>query len=135
MQPQIEYFAFIVDRHGIHPSPAKVKAILEVQEPQNKTELQSFLGLVNYYRKFIPNMSTLASPLNKPLAKDTPWCWNPECTKSFQDLKDTLTSSRVLAHYNPKLEAVDASPFGLGAVISHLPKNRRSVQSLTPRAH
>ena len=55
MQPQIEYFAFIVDRHGIHPSPAKVKAILEAQEPQNKTELQSFLGLVNYYQKFIPN--------------------------------------------------------------------------------
>ena len=72
MQPQIEYFAFILDRNGIHPSPAKVKAILEVQEPQNKTELQSFLGLVNYYRKFIPNMSTLASPLNKLLAKDTP---------------------------------------------------------------
>ena len=71
MQPQIEYFASIVDYHGIHPLPAKVKAILEVQEPQNKTELQSFQGLVNYYRKFIPNMSTLASPLNKLLAKDT----------------------------------------------------------------
>ena len=44
MQPKIEYFAFIVDRHGIHPLQAKVKAIKEVQEPQNKTELQSFLG-------------------------------------------------------------------------------------------
>ena len=123
MQPQIEYFAFIVDHHGIHPSPAKVKAILEVQEPQNKTELQPFLGLVNYYRKFTPNMSTLASPLNKLLAKDTPWCWSQECAKSFQDLKETLTSSRVLAHYNPKLEvqlAFDASPFGLGAVISYI---------------
>ena len=123
MQPKIEYFAFIVDRHGIHPSQAKVKAIREVQEPQNKTELQSFLGLVNYYRKFIPNMSTLASPLNKLLAKDTPWCWSKECAKSFQDLKDTLTSSRVLAHYNPKLQvqlATDASPHGLGAVISHI---------------
>ena len=68
-------------------------------------------------------MSTLASPLNKLLAKDTPWCWSQECAKSFQDLKDTLTSSCVLAHYNPKLEvqlAVDASPFGLGVVISHI---------------
>ena len=68
-------------------------------------------------------MSTLASLLNKLLAKDTPWCWSQECAKSFQDLKETLTSSRVLAHYNPKLEvqlAVDASPVGLGAVISHI---------------
>ena len=90
--------------HGFHPLQAKVKAIREVQEPQNKTELQSFLDLVNYYRKFIPNMSTLASPFNKLLAKDTPWCWSQECAKSFQDLKDTLTSSLVLVHYNPKLE-------------------------------
>ena len=96
-----------------------------MQELQNKTELQSFLGLVNYYRTFIPNMSTLASPLNKLLAKDTPWCCSHECPKSFQDLKDTLTSSRVLDHYNPNLEvqlAVDASRFGLGAlaIICHI---------------
>ena len=123
MQPKIEYFAFVLDRHGIHPSPAKVQAILEVRDPQNRSELQSFLGLVNYYRKFIPNMSTLVSPLNQLLSKDTPWCWSPECKGSFQALKDTLASSSVLAHYSPKLEvqlAVDASPVGLGAVISHI---------------
>ena len=54
---------------------------------------------------------------------DQPWCWLQECAKSFQDLKDTLTSSSVLAHYNPKLEvqlATDASPHALGAVISHI---------------
>ena len=123
MQPQIEYFAFVLDRHGIHPSPAKVQAILDVRNPQSRSELQSFLGLVNYYRKFIPNMSTLVSPLNQLLSKDTPWYWSPECKGSFQALKDTLALSSVLAHYSPKLEvqlAVDASPVGLGAVISHI---------------
>lgn len=74
-------------------------------------------------------MSTLASPLNKLLAKDTPWCWSEEWAKSqsFQDLKDTLTSSRVLAPYNLKLEvqlAVNASPFGLEVVISHITDGR-----------
>ena len=64
MQPNVEYFAFVLDREGIHPSPAKIQAVLEVPEPENRTELQSFLGLVNYHRKFIPNMSTLVSPLN-----------------------------------------------------------------------
>ena len=123
MQPKIEYFAFVLDRHGIHPSPAKVQAFLDVRDPQNRSELQSFLGLVNNYSKFIPNMSTLVSPLNQLLSKDTPWCWSPECKGSFQALKDTLALSSVLAHYSPKLEAqlaVDASPVGLGALISHI---------------
>lgn len=72
MQPKVELFAFVLDRKGIHPSPAKVQAVLEVCEPENRTELHSFLGLVNYYRKFIPNMSTLVSPLNQLLSTDTP---------------------------------------------------------------
>ena len=100
MQPKIEYFAFVVDSEGIHSSPAKVQAILEVPEPQNKGELQSFLGLVNYYRKCIPDMSTLANLMNQLLAKEVPWCWSPECKASFQMLKDTLTSSHVLAQYS-----------------------------------
>lgn len=119
----MEYFAFLLDRKGIHPSSAKVQAVLEVCEPEKRTELQSFLGLVNYYRKFIPNMSTLVSPLNQSLSNDTLWCWSKEFQLSFQALKDTLASSNVLVFYNPKLEvqlAVDASPVGLGAVISHI---------------
>ena len=113
MQPKIEYFAFVLDHNRIHPSPAKVQAILEVRDPQNRSELQSFPGRVNYYRKFIPNMSTLVSPLKQLLSKDTPWCWSPGCKDSFQALKDTLASSSMLAHYSPKLQvqlAVDASP-------------------------
>ena len=81
MQPQIEYFPFIVDRDEIHLPSAMVKAIREVQEPQNKTEQQPLKGSVKYYQKLISNMSTLASPLNKLLAKDTPWCFSKECTK------------------------------------------------------
>ena len=138
MQPHIEYFAFIVHRHEIHPSPAMVKAILEVQKPQNKTEIQSFLGLVNYYPKLISNMSSLAIPLNTLPPKNSPWCWSEECAKSFQDLKDTRTSSRVLAHHSPNLEVqlpVDASPFGLEKSFPILSKKGRSVQSLTPRDH
>ena len=125
-QPQVEYFAFVLDRSGIHPSPAKVQAVLKVCEPENRTELQSFLVLVSYFRKYFPNMSTLVSPLNQLLSKDTPWCWSNECQVSFQALKDSLASSNVLVHYNPKLEvqlAVDASPVGLGAVISHITAN------------
>ena len=59
MQSSVEYFAFIVEASGIHPSPAKIEAITKVPVPQNIKQLKSFLGLENYYRKFIPNKSSI----------------------------------------------------------------------------
>lgn len=73
MKPTVEYFAFVVNGDGIHSSPRKVQAIREVQVPENPTELKSFLGMVNYYRRFIPDMVTLAHPLNGLLAENIPW--------------------------------------------------------------
>ena len=84
MKPSVEYFAFVVDRHGIHPSPRKVQAIQEVLEPRNATELKYFLGLVNCYRKFIPDMSTLVHPLNRLLMFDAPWTWTETSHVAFK---------------------------------------------------
>ena len=123
MKPSVEYFAFVVDRHGIHPSPRQVQAIQEVPEPQNTTELKSFLGLVNYYRKFIPDMSTLVHPLNRLLMFDASWAWTETCQVTFKKLKELLLNSPLLAHYDPNKPvrlAVDASSYGLGAVLSHV---------------
>ena len=69
MKPTVEYFAFVVERDGIHLSPRKDQAIHEVQVPENPTELKSFLEKVNY-RRFIPDMVTLAHPLNGLLAEN-----------------------------------------------------------------
>ena len=123
MKPTVEYFAFVVDRYGIHPSPRKVQAIQEVPEPQSATELKSFLGLVNHYHKFIPDMSTLVHPLNRLLMFDAPWAWTETCQVAFKKLKELLLNSPLLAHYDPNKPvwlAVDASSFGLGAVLSHV---------------
>ena len=123
VKPSVEYFAFVVDRLGIHPSPRKVQAIQEVPVPENPTELKSFLGLVNYYRKFIPDMSTLVNPLNRLLAHDVPWGWTQDCKEAFQKLKEALLNSPLLAYYDPNQPvrlAVDASSYGLGAVLSHV---------------
>ena len=123
MKPSVEYFAFVVDRHGIHPSPRKVQAIQEVPEPQNARALKSFLGLVNYYRKFIPNMSTVVYPLNRLLMFDAPWAWTETCQVAFKKLKELLLNSPLLANYDlnkPVRLAVDASSYDLGAVSSHV---------------
>ncbi|CAC5424361.1 unnamed protein product [Mytilus coruscus] len=126
MKSEVEYFAFIVNKDGIQPSPKKVEAMLKVPEPENVKELQSWLGLVNYYRKFIPDMSTVLQPLNELLTKKSKWNWNENCKKSFLKISKLLSSTKVLAHYDPNVNvelAVDASPYGLGCVISHKYEN------------
>jgi hypothetical protein len=86
------------------------------------TELRSFLGLLNYYGCFIPNLSTLIHPLNKLLSHDTDWKWSKACQDAFTAAKKTITSSKVHVHYDPNRPirlAADASAYGTGAVISH----------------
>ena len=120
MQDQVEYFAFVVSKEGIEPSPKKLEAIRNMVNPKN--ELQIWLGIVNYYRKFVPNMSTLSGPLAHLLAKDVPWNWTRECAEACVKIKDLLITTQVMAHYDPHKSlvlAVDASGYGLGAVISH----------------
>eukprot|EP00731_Ephydatia_muelleri_P001779 Em0001g1779a len=101
----------------------KVEAILQAPVPQNKKELRSFLGLVHYYGKFIPKLSSLLSPLNDLLKEDHQWQWCPRCNQAFVAAKEALSRAPVLVHYDPSLPvrvAGDASASGIGAVISHM---------------
>ena len=121
-QESVEYLGQVVSREGIHPSSKKVEAILKVQPPTDISELRSFLGMVNHYRKFIHFLADLSAPLNNLLRKDTPWQWTEECQQSFEQIKEALTSTKVLAHYDSKLPvglACDASAVGVGAVLFH----------------
>ena len=123
MCPSVEYLGYVVDAKGLHPMPSKVTAITMAPRPMSVKEVRSFLGLVGYYRKFFPNMSTIAQSLNQLLEQGRRWKWTEECEKSFQKLKSALASSSVLTHYNLNLPLkldCDASHFGLGAVISHV---------------
>ena len=118
----VEYLGQIVSKEGIHPSKKKIEAILNVQPPSDVSELRSFLGMVNHYGKFIQFLSDLSAPLNRLLRKDVPWRWSRECQHSFLEIKEALTSTKVLAHYDSKLPiglACDASAVGVGAVLFH----------------
>ena len=122
-QPLVEYLGHQVDADGLHTLPSKVAAIVQAPEPENEQQLRSFLGLLNYYSKFIPNLATILHPLNHLLRKEVHWKWTQECADAFQRAKDSLVSSQVLAHYDPKLPiklAADTSAYGIGAVISHV---------------
>ena len=79
--------------------------------------------MLNYYGKFIRNLSSILHPLNRLLQTNQKWEWTQECSQAFENAKRQLTSSEVLVHYDPKLPinlATDASAYGIGAVISHV---------------
>ena len=95
---------------------------MQAPQPRNIQELRSFLGLLNYYGKFIPNLPTLIHPLNSLLQHSQSWEWTSQCDQAFEQAKKALSSSQVLAHYDSSLPitlAGDASAYGIGAVISH----------------
>jgi hypothetical protein len=120
--PDIQYLGHIISAEGIRPCMEKIQALQEAPTPTNIQQLRSFLGAVNYYRKFIPNLSSLLTPLNEQLQKDRQWSWENRQISAFKEAKQQLTSTRVLTHYDPKkplLLSCDASPYGVGAVISH----------------
>ena len=98
MKDRVEYLGHIIDKDGLHPVPSKVKAITEAPAPTNVNELRSYLGMVQYYARFLPNLATELSPLNQLLKDKTPWSWTSECQAAFQTTKRLLTSARVLTH-------------------------------------
>ena len=90
---------------------------------RNTQELRAFLGLLNYYGRFILIRKSLTLPLNSLLCKDDRWKWTKDCAKAFQRIKNVLVSSTFVNHYNSSLPlrlTADASAYGLGAVISHV---------------
>ncbi len=122
MVPKVKYLGHVISKDGLQPTGEKVKAITEAPKPTNVSELKAFLGLVNYYGKFMQNLSTVLAPLYKLLRKKTPWRWRPEQEKAFNKAKAFLTSPKLLVHYDQQKELIlscDASPVGLGAMLAH----------------
>ena len=107
----------------VKATPEKITAVEKTPLPQIVQQLRSFLGLLNYYQKFLPNLATVVKPLNELLQKEKKWSWSSKCTQAVRTAKQLLTTSNVLTHYDPTLPlklAADASQYGLGALISHL---------------
>ena len=121
--PSVSYLGYMIDKEGIHPTKEKVQAIAEAPAPTNITQLRAFLGLLNFYRRFLPQASSMLEPLNRLLKAKTPWVWGQEQELAFLECKKTLVNSSALVHFDPKLPLVvvaDSSSYGIGAVLCHL---------------
>ena len=122
MLPKVTYLGYVISSEGVHPAPEKVRAIRNAPIPTNLSQLKSFLGLLNFYSRFLPNQSTLLAPLHRLLRKNTRWEWGSEQQTAFEAAKSSLSSSSVLIHFNPDLPLIvsaDASSYGVGAVLTH----------------
>jgi hypothetical protein len=115
------FLGVIVSGQGLRMDPTKVEAIANWSTPTNLKEVQSFVGFVNFYRRFIKDFSKLAKPFTQLTRKDTVFVWNQACVQAFEDLKKQVCSAPVLRHFDPKRQAIletDASDYVKGGIVS-----------------
>ena len=122
----VEYLGHRIDEDGLHPLNDKIAGIVDAPSPTNVSELRVYLGLINYYAKFMSNRTTMLKPLHNLLRAGEKWVWSEECESVFQENKTELLTNRVLMYYDSeralKLDC-DALQYGVGAVLSHLIDN------------
>jgi hypothetical protein len=117
---EVSFLGHIISEGGISVDPSKVKDVLSWKTPQNVSDIKSFLGLVEYYRRFIEGFLKISRPMTELLAKGNTFEWTPRRETSFQELKKRLTTAPVLTL--PGMEKpfsiyCDASGQGLGCVL------------------
>lgn len=124
MRKEVSYLGHIISDSGVKPNPDKVKAINDLRAPVDQKSIKSFLGLVGYYRKFIPDFAKIAKPLTLLLKKDTPFVWSNIHQKSFNKFKEILTTEPLLKYPDFSKQFIlttDASNYAIGSVLSQGP--------------
>lgn len=120
LSSEITYLGYKINSQGIKPSKENVNAVLNYAVPKNAKDVHRFLGLASYFRRFIPQFSTIAKPLFDLIKKNAVFHFNELEFQAFETLKSKLASPPILAVYSPELETelhTDASSLGFGAVL------------------
>jgi len=130
----VEFLGFVISGSGISMAQDNVDAIKAWPTPKNVRGVQSFLGFVNFYRKFIRDFANLSSPMTNLTEKDVSWAWSGICQDAFDALKVAVSSAPCLSHPRfdlPFVLETDASKFAVGAVLSQ-PTSIDSMNDLCP---
>lgn len=126
---KFDYLGFVISESGISANPKKMESIKNFSVPKNVKQVQSFLGILNYYRRFIRNFAKMAKPLTTLCKQDIPFIWTANTQNAFDTLKKALIEDVVLKF--PNFDEIfyvttDASDVAIGAVLSQgeLPHDR-----------
>lgn len=134
-RPELRYLGYVVDAKGLHVDPEKVSAILNIPDPKNVGEVRRILGMAGWYRRFLPNFSTLVAPITNLLRKHTKFCWSEECKAAWETVKQHLVAAPVMScpdFSRPFIIQTDASDYGLGAVLTQsYPEGERVVSFIS----
>lgn len=125
----LEFYGHIFSAEGVQPDPKKVEAIRAASIPQNASEVRSFLGMASYCARYIPNFSTISTPLRDLTKHNCVFLWSQDCQASFDAIKKELCSTTTMAYFDPTLRTeliVDASPVGLGAILAQYKDNNQN---------
>ncbi len=117
---KLVFMGMLISEKGIGPTAERVHAVINAREPENESEVRSFLGFVGYSSRFIPQFASITEPLRRLIKKDTPFKFGPEHRQAFQALKQKLAEAGTLAYFDKKAPTkviADASPVGIGAVL------------------
>ena len=117
---QITFFGRLYTDRGVFPDPKKVDDVVQMPVPNNKQDLQRFLGMATYLAGHVPNFSSHTKTLRDLMKEDTPFIWSGDQQHCFDDIKTRIASSIGLQYYDAKLDVtleVDASMKGLGAAL------------------
>jgi transposase InsO family protein len=121
----VVFVGHIFCESGIKPSEEKFRAIIDAPPPNDIQQLRAYLGLLNFYSRFIPNLSSELSELYKLLQKNVKFVWSESCQRTFEKSKQLLLDNNVLEPFDmnkPIVLSTDASPYGVSAILSHLVK-------------
>ena len=135
--PELKYLGYIVNKYGLHPDPDKVNSVLQFPVPHNVKGVRKFLGITSWYRKFIPNYSTVVHPINNLLKKNQKWSWGYKCQMAFESLKQLLVQAPILRcpDFSRRFKIqTDASLVGIGAALLQEFEDGEAVVSYASRS-
>ena len=135
---QLTFMGYLLSSKGIGPTESRVEAVVRAKEPKNAGEVRSFLGLVNFSARFIPNLASITEPLRELTRKDVPFVWGAVQQTAFDALKSSLGRAETLAYFDSNAEETkritDASPVGLGAVLTQVTQGQERVIAYASRS-
>lgn len=129
-QPELKYLGYVVNSTGLLVDPDKVSALVQIPAPKSVSEVRRIIGMASWYRRFVPNFSSVISPLTALTRKNAKFTWDSTCEEAFNSIKEHLIKAPVLTCPDfslPFIVQTDASDFGLGAVLSQMRNDEEHV--------